>query len=128
MEREQTLATARSEYDDLTNKLRASDERRVQIERALEPMRRASPNSSSGAGCLAGQCPVRQQLAEAGPTWRRWRSPSPRAMCACTACRPKFDRLHREIAALGAVNLAALEELQLATRAQNLFGCPRCRT
>ncbi len=31
MEREQAVATARSAYEDLTNKLRASDERRVQI-------------------------------------------------------------------------------------------------
>ncbi|MFX5960913.1 hypothetical protein ABTE72_19375, partial [Acinetobacter baumannii] len=29
----------RSEYDDLTNKLRASDERRQQLEKALDPLR-----------------------------------------------------------------------------------------
>ncbi len=36
-------------------------------------------------------------------------------MCACTALQAEIDRLHREITALGAVNLAALQELQLAT-------------
>ena len=39
LEREQVLSAKRSEYDDLTNKLRASDERRLQLERALEPLR-----------------------------------------------------------------------------------------
>ena len=39
MEREKALAAQRSEYDDLTTKLRASDERRMQLERALDPLR-----------------------------------------------------------------------------------------
>ncbi len=33
----------------------------------------------------------------------------------------EIDRLHRQITALGAVNLAALQELQAGHRAQNLF-------
>ena len=39
MDREKALAAQRSEYDDLTAKLRASDERRMQLERALDPLR-----------------------------------------------------------------------------------------
>ena len=39
MQREQAVAARRSEYDDLTNKLRASDERRQQLEKALDPLR-----------------------------------------------------------------------------------------
>ncbi|MCB2038809.1 MAG: chromosome segregation protein SMC, partial [Ottowia sp.] len=39
LEREQALAAQRSSYDDLTAKLRASDERRLQLERALDPLR-----------------------------------------------------------------------------------------
>ena len=38
-EREQALSGLRSQYDDLTTKLRASDERRLQLERELEPLR-----------------------------------------------------------------------------------------
>ena len=38
-EREQALGAKRSEYDDLTAKLRASDERRLQLERELDPLR-----------------------------------------------------------------------------------------
>ena len=39
LERETSLAATRSQYDDLTTKLRATDERRLQLERDLEPMR-----------------------------------------------------------------------------------------
>ena len=39
LDREQALAAKRSEYDDLTAKLRASDERRMQLERELDPLR-----------------------------------------------------------------------------------------
>ena len=39
LEREQALGVTRSEYDDLTAKLRASDERRLQLERELDPLR-----------------------------------------------------------------------------------------
>ncbi len=39
LEREQQLGATRSEYDDLTAKLRASDERRLTVERALDPLR-----------------------------------------------------------------------------------------
>jgi chromosome segregation protein len=39
MEREQALGARRSEYDDLTGRLRASDERRLQLERELDPLR-----------------------------------------------------------------------------------------
>ncbi|WP_295523654.1 chromosome segregation protein SMC, partial [Limnohabitans sp. Rim8] len=39
MEREQALGASRSAYDDLTAKLRASDERRVSFERELDPLR-----------------------------------------------------------------------------------------
>ncbi|MEI8171562.1 MAG: chromosome segregation protein SMC, partial [Rhodoferax sp.] len=39
LEREKSLGAKRSEYDDLTAKLRASDERRLQLERELDPLR-----------------------------------------------------------------------------------------
>ncbi|MFO1297762.1 MAG: hypothetical protein U1F25_15700 [Rubrivivax sp.] len=39
LDREQVLAAARGEYDDLAAKMRAADERRLQIERSLEPQR-----------------------------------------------------------------------------------------
>jgi chromosome segregation protein len=39
LEREQILGAKRSEYDDLTARLRASDERRMSFERELDPLR-----------------------------------------------------------------------------------------
>jgi chromosome segregation protein len=39
LERETSLGASRSQYDDLTLKLRASDERRLQLERELDPLR-----------------------------------------------------------------------------------------
>ena len=39
LERESLLAAKRSEYDDLTNRLRSSNEERLKIERELDPLR-----------------------------------------------------------------------------------------
>lgn len=47
MDREQVLGAKRSEYDDLTARLRASDERRMSFERELDPMRQKLPSCNS---------------------------------------------------------------------------------
>lgn len=115
MEREQAVAAARSEYEDLTNKLRASDERRVQIERALEPMRaRITEFQLKEQAASLGSAQYEQQLAEAGADLAAVAHSILEGNVKLHGLQSEIDRLHREIAALGAVNLAALEELQLA--------------
>ncbi|MFN4036967.1 chromosome segregation protein SMC [Comamonas aquatica] len=115
MEREQAVATARSAYEDLTNKLRASDERRVQIERALDPMRaRITEFQLKEQAASLGSAQYEQQLAEAGADLAAVAQSILEGNVRLHGLQSEIDRLHREIAALGAVNLAALEELQLA--------------
>ncbi|MEZ2739487.1 chromosome segregation protein SMC [Comamonas jiangduensis] len=115
MEREQAVATARSAYEDLTNKLRASDDRRVQIERALDPMRaRITEFQLKEQAASLGSAQYEQQLAEAGADLAAVAQTILEGNVKLHGLQSEIDRLHREIAALGAVNLAALEELQLA--------------
>lgn len=115
MEREQAVASARSAYEDLTNKLRASDERRVQIERALDPMRaRITEFQLKEQAASLGSAQYEQQLAEAGADLAAVAQSILEGNVKLHGLQSEIDRLHREIAALGAVNLAALEELQLA--------------
>ncbi|WP_455554853.1 chromosome segregation protein SMC [Comamonas sp.] len=115
MEREQAVAAARSAYEDLTNKLRASDERRTQIERALEPMRaRITEFQLKEQAASLGSAQYEQQLAEAGADLAAVAQSILEGNVKLHGLQSEIDRLHREITALGAVNLAALEELQLA--------------
>ena len=115
MEREQAVSTARSEYEDLTNKLRASDERRVQIERALEPMRsRIMEFQLKEQAASLGSAQYEQQLAEAGADLAAVAQSILEGNVKLHGLQSEIDRLQRDIVALGAVNLAALEELQLA--------------
>lgn len=115
MEREQAVSAARSEYEDLTNKLRASDERRVQIERALEPMRaRITEFQLKEQAASLGSAQYEQQLAEAGADLAAVAQSIFEGNVKLHGLQSEIDRLQRDIVALGAVNLAALEELQLA--------------
>ena len=47
LDREQLLAARRSEYDDLSAKLKTNDEQRLTIQHSLEPLRERSPSCSS---------------------------------------------------------------------------------
>jgi len=120
MAREQALAARRSEYDDLSAKLRAADELRLKLERELDPMRQRITEfqlKEQAARLAFEQYTV--QLAEAGQD-------SPEALQALAegvateqvklqGLQSEIDRLQREMAALGPVNLAALDELAAAS-------------
>jgi len=113
--REQVLATKRSEYDDLTNKLRASDERRLQLERALEPLRaRITDLQLKEQAATLGVQQYAQQLEEAQADLALISQSITEGNVRLVGLQSEIERLHREIAALGAVNLAALEELTSA--------------
>jgi chromosome segregation protein len=109
--KEEALARTRTELDDLTAKLRAKDEERLTIERDLQPKRdkitqlqfkeqeyrlNQEQFDTQLAEKSADLAALQAKLADAG-------KPS--------ALQAEVNRLQREIAALGPVNLAALQEL-----------------
>jgi len=115
MEREQALAACRSEYDDLTNKLRASDERRTQLERSMDPLRqRITEFQLKEQAARLGVEQFEGLLTEANADLAAVAQSIVEGNVRLHGLQGDIDRLHREIAALGAVNLAALEELQIA--------------
>ena len=112
MQREAALANKRSEYEDLTHKLRALDERRMSHERDLEPRRQRIVEMQ-----------LKEQAARLG--YEQWIEQLTQSACDVALVEAsiaeqgvrlqglssEIDRLHREMEALGAVNLAALDEL-----------------
>jgi chromosome segregation protein len=115
LEREQALGAQRSEYDDLTAKLRASDERRLQLERELEPLRqRITEFQLKEQAARLGFEQYEQQLLEAQADLQAVEQSIKDGNVRLAGMQSDIDRLHREIEALGAVNLAALEELAAA--------------
>lgn len=114
-EREQALGAKRSEYDDLTAKLRASDERRLQLERELDPLRqRITDLQLKEQAARLGLEQYAQLLADAQADLEAVAKSVEEGNVRLTGMQGEIDRLQREIASLGAVNLAALEELTTA--------------
>jgi chromosome segregation protein len=115
MEREQALSARRSEYDDLTHKLRASDERRMQLERELDPLRqRITEFQLKEQAARLGFEQFEAQLVDAQADLVALEQSIKDGNVRLFGLQGEIDRLHREIAALGAVNLAALDELTAA--------------
>ncbi|MDO9159610.1 MAG: chromosome segregation protein SMC, partial [Burkholderiaceae bacterium] len=119
-EREQALSLARSTYDDLSLRLRSADEQRLRLERELDPLRQRITDFQlkEQAARLAFE-QHSASLAEAGQD-----APEALAVLAESIGRDgvrlqglqaEIDRLQRDMAALGPVNLAALDELAAAT-------------
>ena len=114
-EREQQLGAQRSQYDDLTAKLRASDERRMQFERELEPLRqRITEFQLKEQAARLGAEQYTQLLSEAKVDLEALQATLTDGSVRLTGLQAEIDRLNRAIAALGAVNLAALDELTVA--------------
>ena len=115
LEREQQLGMRRSEYDDLTAKLRASDERRMQLERELDPMRqRIMELQLKEQAARLGFEQYDAQLVDAQVDLDALAQSIQEGNVRLSGMQTEIDRLGREIAALGAVNLAALDELTSA--------------
>ena len=116
LEREKHLGAQRSQYDDLTAKLRASDERRFQLERELDPLRaRITEFQLKEQAARLGFDQYHQLLLDAQADLAALAASVADGTVRLPGMQGDIDRLHREIAALGAVNLAALEELAAAS-------------
>ncbi|WP_213958644.1 chromosome segregation protein SMC [Variovorax sp. dw_954] len=116
LEREASLGAMRSQYDDLTIKLRASDERRLRLERELEPLRsRITEFQLKEQAARLGFEQYAQLLIDAQADIEAVALSIETDKVRLTGLQGEIDRLHREVAALGAVNLAALDELAIAS-------------
>jgi chromosome segregation protein len=122
MEREASLGAKRSEYDDLTTKLRASDERRLQLERELEPLRqRITEFQLKEQAARLGLEQYTQLLGDAQADLEAVSASILANNVRLGGLQGEIDRLHRDITSLGAVNLAALEELASASERKNFL-------
>ncbi|WPH22898.1 chromosome segregation protein SMC [Variovorax paradoxus] len=116
LEREGALGAARSQYDDLTLKLRASDERRLQLERELDPLRqRITEFQLKEQAARLGVEQYQQLLDDAGADLEAVAQSIEADKVRLAGLQGEIDRLNREVVALGAVNLAALDELAVAS-------------
>jgi len=115
LDRETALGATRSQYDDLTLKLRASDERRLQLERELDPLRqRITEFQLKEQAARLGFEQYEQLLADAETDLEALALSIETDKVRLSGLQGEIDRLHREVVALGAVNLAALDELESA--------------
>ncbi|WP_397406406.1 chromosome segregation protein SMC [Polaromonas sp.] len=115
LEREADLGAKRSQYDDLTTKLRASDERRLQLERELEPLRqRITEFQLKEQAARLGFEQYAQLLEDAQADLAAVELSIQTGNVRLSGLQGEIDRINREIQSLGAVNLAALDELSSA--------------
>jgi len=112
LEREATLGARRSTYDDLSAKLRSADEQRMVHEQSLDPLREriTKLQLEEQAAQLGGQ-QYMDQLREAAADLEAIAASIAAGPVKLSGLQGEIDRLNQEISALGAVNLAALEEL-----------------
>lgn len=112
LSREGALAATRSQYDDLSAQLRRADEQRLAFERSLEPLREkiTKLQLELQAAQLGGQQYL-DQLDAAQVDREALAKSVEDGGVKLWGLQSEIDRINREIAALGAVNLAALDEL-----------------
>ncbi len=115
MEREQALAVVRANYDDLSQRLKRSEEQRMTIERALDPLReRITKLQLDEQAAALGGAQFMEQLVAANVDLEALAKGIEDGGVKLYGLQGEIDRITREIAALGAVNLAALDELGAA--------------
>jgi len=116
LEREADLGAKRSQYDDLTTKLRASDERRLALERELDPLRqRITEFQLKEQAARLGFEQYEQLLVDAQADMAALAVSIEQGNVRMSGMQGEIDRINRDIASLGAVNLAALDELATAS-------------
>ena len=118
-----SLRQARSQLDDLAQQQRAADEKRLTLERDVQPLRDklTELQLKEQAARLAAE-QFANQLSEVGADeaalTARLTAQAPQKAAALQA---EIARLAQEIEALGAVNLAALEELTTSRERKNFL-------
>jgi chromosome segregation protein len=121
LDREAALGAKRSEYDDLTLRLRGADEQRLQHEQSLQPLRdRITKLQLEEQAAQLGGAQFMEQLTAAEVNLEALAQNIADNNVKLYGLQGEIDRIGREINALGAVNLAALDELT-ASRERKTF-------
>ena len=112
LEREQALGLARSEYDDLGAQLKQADEQRLGFERSLDPLReQISKLQLELQAAQLGGAQYLEQLTAASVDFELLAKGIEDGGVKLWGLQTEIDRIQKDINALGAVNLAALDEL-----------------
>jgi chromosome segregation protein len=115
IEREAALGAKRSEYDDLTLRMRRADEQRMAHEQSLQPLRdRITKLQLEEQAAQLGGAQYMEQLTAASVDLEALAKNVEDNSVKLWGLQGEIDRINREIASLGAVNLAALDELTAA--------------
>ncbi|HYB50207.1 MAG TPA: chromosome segregation protein SMC [Burkholderiaceae bacterium] len=118
---EQAVVSARALVDEWMQKARLSEEQRQKIERGLQPRRdRVTELKLKEQAARLAVEQFERQLAEAGAEIESLRAQLPGAASAAQQ-EGEIAALAQAIADLGAVNLAALQELETATERQGFL-------
>ncbi|MDP1789816.1 MAG: chromosome segregation protein SMC, partial [Methylibium sp.] len=120
-EREQALGAQRSAYDELSARLRQAEEQRLGFERSLEPLReKIGKLQLEQQAAQLGGAQYLEQLTAAQVDLEVLGRNIEDNNVKLYGLQGEIDRINREVAALGAVNLAALDELT-ASRERKTF-------
>ena len=112
LEREQALGAQRSHYDGLSAQLRSADEQRLGFERSLQPLRdQITKLQLEAQAAQLGGAQYLEQLIAAEVDQVALAAGIEAESVKLWGLQGEIERINREIAALGAVNLAALDEL-----------------
>jgi chromosome segregation protein len=110
--REAALAVTRTEYDDLSARLRRADEQRLEFERSLQPLRDSITKLQlEEQAAQLGGAQYLEQLTTAEVDLEALGKGIDEGGVKLHGLQTEIDRIGRDINALGAVNLAALDEL-----------------
>ena len=115
VEREQALSSARQTWDELTQQMRRADEQRAAHERSLQPLRdEITKLQLEAQAAQLGGAQFLEQLQAAAVDLDTLAAGIQQDGVRLHGLPGEIDRIQREINALGAVNLAALDELGAA--------------
>jgi chromosome segregation protein len=112
LEREQALGQARSAYDELSAQLKRADEQKLGFERSLEPLReQITKLQLELQAAQLGGAQYLEQLTAAEVDLEKLAAGIAADGVKLWGLQTEIDRIQKDINALGAVNLAALDEL-----------------
>lgn len=121
LDRERELGAARSRYDDLSAQMRRADEQRLGLEHGMAPLReQITKLQLEQQAAQLGGAQYLEQLQAAEVDLEALATGIEQGGVKLWGLQTEIDRINREIAALGAVNLAALDELS-ASRERKTF-------
>jgi len=113
--REESLAAARNALEEITNRLRSEDESRIQCEQGLTPLReRMEALRLKDQELLLTETQFEENLNQAQADQEALKVNYEQSAPKAGPLQSEINRLTGDIAALGAVNLAALDELTQA--------------